>query len=568
MKNAKLLCCASVIVLWCVSVSVGDVVTFDQRGASATAYVLTRWADDGAIVWETSFGSTRQTLELGPDGYLYLGGWTTDRVYKIDPATGTVVGEVAVDTSVDRLNDFTFGPDYDGDGIADMYTSHLKTELIQVWSSGSGYTSGTDFATTGFDRYVNNLTFGPDLYGDDGVPDLWVIDGEHNDSANIMRILNGATGALEASWPLDFIRVPHDVEYGSDGRIYVTNSNRNQINSYLPDGSDPRHDGNGISRAGLRYPRQIHQGYDGKWYVSNRFAGDQSLEGYAVGSSNGAILVYSEDFTTFDSVFVEVEGSDLGSVIYLPRIASMQLPIDGAKVPTTLDTLSWVNPDPNYPGETMTCDVYISEQGDPNFMKYATIIVDDAAVESVNLSDLEPPIVLEYRQDYYWRVDTRDSAGTASGRVWKFTADNTPPQVDAGDDMYKWLTDGSVDIQMAPDVADDGKPLPPLLDVTWTLASGDADSVTIIEGLKEFATMRITATGEYVFRLEVWDGDEGLPPSFDTVAVNVFDDACAAAKAQPGYAPLVSDLDDDCDVDLVDLGILASEWLGSTALEE
>ena len=141
-------------------------------------------------------------------------------------------------------------------------------------------------------------------------------------------------------------------------------------------------------------------------------------------------------------------------------------------------------------------------------------------------------------------------------------------QVDAGDEMYKWLTDGSVDIQMAPDVVDDGKPLPPLLDVTWTLASGDADAVTIIDGDKELATMRITATGEYVFRLEVWDGDEGLPPTFDTVAVNVFDDACAAAKAQPGYAPLVSDLDDDCDTDLDDLNALVETWLVDYTLDD
>jgi hypothetical protein len=41
---------------------------------------------------------------------------------------------------------------------------------------------------------------------------------------------------------------------------------------------------------------------------------------------------------------------------------------------------------------------------------------------------------------------------------------------------------------------------------------------------------------------------------------------CLAARAKPGYTALAGDLDDDCNVDIADLAILALHWLECSSL--
>ena len=72
----------------------------------------------------------------------------------------------------------------------------------------------------------------------------------------------------------------------------------------------------------------------------------------------------------------------------------------------------WTNPFPRNPEDTVTCDVWFSEDypeygkydGDPNFLNYATKVVDNEAVSSVALDFVT--IVPEHY--YYWRVDCYD----------------------------------------------------------------------------------------------------------------------------------------------------------------
>ncbi len=284
-----------------VNATVG-VVAFDNANKR-----LTRFASDGSVIWQNTEHTTLSyNLEIGPDGNIYLGGWTSDRVFVFDALTG-FRSQVAIDSSIDRVSDITFGPDIDGDGVPDLYTATLLSKRIGVWTSSSGYSSGSVFSDpNSISVNANALAFGPDLYGDDGIGELFVVDGNANTANNMMRIINGATGVLEESWPLTNVRTPTDVVVGKDGRVYVSSAARNQVNSFLPDGTDERWNNTGITNSGMNFPRQLHQGIDNKWYVANRFAGTQS--------SYPAVTVYNSDITAFESVFVETQVADWTAV--------------------------------------------------------------------------------------------------------------------------------------------------------------------------------------------------------------------------------------------------------------
>ena len=75
------------------------------------------------------------------------------------------------------------------------------------------------------------------------------------------------------------------------------------------------------------------------------------------------------------------------------------------------------------------------------------------------------------------------------------------------------------------------------------------------------ATATITAAGSYPITLTATDG---AGDSTDIVMVNVYDDACAAAIADPtDYTPMFEgDISGDCVVNLNDLAIMAIDWLG------
>ncbi len=176
---------------------------------------------------------------------------------------------------------------------------------------------------------------------------------------------------------------------------------------------------------------------------------------------------------------------------------------------------------------------------------------------------------------YFWRIDEAldkgggvpsgiDDPNTITGYVWSFETklSNFPPDVDAGDTVYTWLTEGAVDVQMAPTITDDGVPGP--YTVLWEEAPEDPN-VVINSPTAEATTVTIDQVGSYTLMLTVNDGE--LEAS-DAVTIQVYADPCEAAKGVPGYTPLSGDINDDCSFDLADLSILVVDWLESTALTE
>ena len=246
-------------------------------------------------------------------------------------------------------------------------------------------------------------------------------------------------------------------------------------------------------------------------------------------------------------------------------------PADGDIVDIELDTLAWKNPAPNDADFPITCEVWFTsdfpEEGrfedDPNFSNYAQSI----QVNEDNISAIIPD-PLEIGQTYFWRVDCTDpnTGEIFIGNVWRFATDNTAPDVDAGQDVNTWLTQGTTVVSLDATVTDDGFPTPAELTFSWAVIGGDAGSVDIAalaDPQDPDTDVTLSAVGTYELELTANDGE--LDAS-DTVTIVVHDNACNATKAD-GVQLLVGDLNEDCIVDMGDVAIMADHWLSCISLD-
>lgn len=298
-------------------------------------------------------------------------------------------------------------------------------------------------------------------------------------------------------------------------------------------------------------------GTDGRFSIEERvlFFADENGEDTELHISNLAI---------WDHPLTEEEIAELGiaGTPFASSGATNPIPADGETVSIDWDLLSWELPEPNYPGNTVTCDVYFTDyypeygkySDDPNFLDYADMIVDNEAVESSPI-----PIELGVYQTYYWRVDCYEADDFMQGYVWTFNTNNALPEVDAGADMRTWLTDGSTTVSLDGSVSDDGLPDPPAeYSTLWSLADGNDLYVTIDTPEAEDTNVTITETGVYIFELQANDSEA---IGSDTVMISVYNNPCESAKADPEFELLIGDFDEDCDVDIDDFGTLAANWL-------
>jgi hypothetical protein len=95
---------------------------------------------------------------------------------------------------------------------------------------------------------------------------------------------------------------------------------------------------------------------------------------------------------------------------------------------------------------------------------------------------------------------------------------------------------------------------------TWSVLSGPAASFADTTLLSTNVTF--TAAGDYVLQVEV--NDAGVLNS-DSIAVTVYENGCEAAKVELPYrvtdARKKGDTNYDCEVNLADFAILASNWM-------
>lgn len=239
-------------------------------------------------------------------------------------------------------------------------------------------------------------------------------------------------------------------------------------------------------------------------------------------------------------------------------------------VPTSVHTLSWINRD-----NVDVCQVYFGKNiSEPNSLDYKTKLSMIGRIENPEKTgsiQIPASMALAEGDVCYWVVDSyRNSAPPAEpnlpGLLWTFKVNNNDaPDVKAGLDQGVWLgmngTAGQVTVTLNGTTEDDGLPNPPgKLTLTWSQVSGP--TVTIVSADAAIASVSITQTGTYQFKLSATDGEFSAE---DNVVVYVGENACQASHMMPG-SPAYStyDFNQDCLVNLVDFADFAADWLNCT----
>jgi hypothetical protein len=237
-------------------------------------------------------------------------------------------------------------------------------------------------------------------------------------------------------------------------------------------------------------------------------------------------------------------------------------PRDDGTAPVGEVVLKWIPPDPCVPGAPVPVDVYFTD--DLN----ALLQFDNpAAIRIVTKKAVTSAVVqAQPKKRYYWAVDSY--VGSAKdpvlGPIFSFMSDNMPPATDAGADIVTWLPNGPRTGVLDATVSDDGGAGG--YTVKWTVIKEPQPGAAVIAApAVEDTTVTLAAVGVYVLQLDASDGEY---TSADTVTINVYAGSCEAAKAVPGYQPLVGDLNGDCRVDDLDLTLLQQNWLKDNSLTQ
>ena len=146
--------------------------------------------------------------------------------------------------------------------------------------------------------------------------------------------------------------------------------------------------------------------------------------------------------------------------------------------------------------------------------------------------------------------------------------DPTLPIVDAGINMITWSGEP---VQLAPNVVNNSDPFAELTYV-WT-ADPDTGVVFTPNEFEEFPEVTITKATDnpstVTLTLAVNNVGSGKADVTDTMTIDVYDDACLAARFGVGLAAdNPADFDGNCITGLEDLAEVATKWLNDTRLTE
>ena len=235
------------------------------------------------------------------------------------------------------------------------------------------------------------------------------------------------------------------------------------------------------------------------------------------------------------------------------------VPADGATIAPGEVVLGWTMLDPLLPGDTVTVDVYFTDD-----LKLLEEFTNPAAIQIVSMQNVTSAVVqTQAKKRYYWAVDSYvfPGAAPALGPIFSFAVDNLAPRVDAGADIVTWLQDGSRAGNLDATVIDEEATT-----VQWSVVSEPNEGMAVIEaGNSEDTSITLSAVGEYVLELLATDGEYS---GSDTVTINVYNDSCEAAQSLPDYVPIVGDLNGDCVVNEADMALLEENWLKDNSLSD
>ena len=249
-------------------------------------------------------------------------------------------------------------------------------------------------------------------------------------------------------------------------------------------------------------------------------------------------------------------------------------PYDGETGVVVSKRLSWLEPNEYIP---VFYDFYLDpDEADvianskPN-CEYSRLASSETWYEPLVY---EEPL-LTFGTTYYWKVIAYEPNDPGEpfplipheGPIWSFTTENVV-QVDAGPNIITWLDGGTatVDLNGSVTYVDGGTPDGTL----WSVGSQPSDSIVNFDNpTLETTSADFDTMGTYVLKLWAEGSiDAGVYEGEDTVAIQVYANACGAAKASPSYTPLPHDSNNDCREDLEDFIPFAVDWLKDLSLTE
>jgi hypothetical protein len=243
----------------------------------------------------------------------------------------------------------------------------------------------------------------------------------------------------------------------------------------------------------------------------------------------------------------------IGMRIHDPMVAYGPTPGNAATIQPTSDlVVSWHKATPYNPADTITQDVWLGRKAafdpnDPNWTKVQTGFTGTS-------TSFGPMAMYDAR---YWKVDSIDSSGgvpvVRSSEIWSFVVDNQPPTVNIGADRNTYLASGTQTQAFAPTVTDNDSTS---FTYAWTQIAGPTSAVIASPSTKD-TNVTFTEVGSYYFKLVV---NDGIDSGEDTVRVQVYSSACAAAQGNPLYTKQSTDFNSDCRVNFRDFATMAANW--------
>jgi len=244
----------------------------------------------------------------------------------------------------------------------------------------------------------------------------------------------------------------------------------------------------------------------------------------------------------------------------------------------------WVHITCTYDSATDTATIYVNGVMVPNDIynpKVGGIAGDDGYCEGVNNPDT--PLYIRGGEETFNgildEVAIWDNALTAEEVLEVYNSGVPPldanlPDVDVGVDMVTWSGQA---VALDANVVNNDTTIPQgILTYLWTAEPngiGDPNLDVAITGADtENASVTITKTAPTgdatVVRMTLAVTLEGKDPVTDTMTIDVYDDACAAALDLGLTTIDTTDLDGNCITSFPDFAVLASTWLDDYALTE
>jgi alpha-tubulin suppressor-like RCC1 family protein len=163
-------------------------------------------------------------------------------------------------------------------------------------------------------------------------------------------------------------------------------------------------------------------------------------------------------------------------------------------------------------------------------------------------------------------ADPIDSQKILAPQEVPVTLDSTLPFVDVGKDMISW---SGQEVQLAPTVVNNSDP-PTDLTYAW---SADPDAGVVFDPNEFVEDPTVTITKEtdnpstVTLTLAVNNVGSGKSDVEDNMEINVYDDACQAARIGKDLAAdNPTDVDGNCITNLKDFAVMAAKWLVDHAL--